>query len=56
MAKLLYITAHPLDELVSNSMAAGKLSSNLIKTITQMMKLNISTYSLKISLILIKMY
>ena len=24
MAKLLYITAHPLDELVSNSMAAGK--------------------------------
>lgn len=24
MAKVLYITAHPLDELVSNSMAAGK--------------------------------
>lgn len=24
MAKLLYITAHPLDELASNSMAAGK--------------------------------
>ncbi|MCE3399580.1 NAD(P)H-dependent oxidoreductase, partial [Staphylococcus aureus] len=24
MAKLLYITAHPLDELVSNSMAAAK--------------------------------
>ena len=24
MTKLLYITAHPLDELASNSMAAGK--------------------------------
>ncbi|NMU98247.1 FMN-dependent NADH-azoreductase, partial [Staphylococcus aureus] len=24
MAKVLYITAHPFNELVSNSMAAGK--------------------------------
>ena len=56
MAKLLYITAHPLDELVSNSMALAKLSSTLIKIITQEMKLNTSTYLLKIFLILIKMY
>lgn len=31
MSKLLYITAHPLDELASNSMAAGKAFLNAYK-------------------------
>ena len=56
MAKLLYITAHPLDELVSNSMAAGKAFIDAYQDNHSGDEVNTSTYLLKIFLILIKMY
>ena len=56
VAKLLYITAHPLDELGSNSMAAGKAFIDSYKDNHSSDKGNTLIYSKKISLLLIKMY